>query len=103
MASSEGFYRMSVRRVRSYLKESKQTSAYRAKHRLGHDPHDNGEDINIFLLFLASGALVLKQFQAVDRFLHRISQQFILGGPGGGHSLAIFDFRVTGRSLLTCD
>lgn len=38
----EGFYRVRLRRVRSCLKESKQTSAYRARHPLGHNPHNNG-------------------------------------------------------------
>lgn len=84
----EGFYRVRLRRVRSSLKESKQTSAYRARHRLRHNPHDNGGNTIIFLPFLASGALVLKQFQAVDHFSHRISQQFIVGGGWAWLSLS---------------
>ncbi|CDM26883.1 unnamed protein product [Penicillium roqueforti FM164] len=47
----EGFYRVRLRRVRSCLKESKQTSAYRARHRLSHNPPDNRGNIIIFLPF----------------------------------------------------
>lgn len=84
----EGFYRVKLRRVRSCLKESKQTSAYRARHRLRHNPHNNRGNTIFFLPFLASGALVLKQFQPVDHVLHRISQQFITGGGWAWLSLS---------------
>jgi hypothetical protein len=100
----EGFYRMRLRRVRNCLKESKQTSAYRARHRLGHNPHrlhDNGRTSSFPIL--ASGVPVLKQWSNFRQWtivciVHPRNSSFV-GGPGS----VLFHFRVTWYSSLTCE